>query len=121
MGDIFDAAGKNIDINNFKTDILADDIEEYQLDFEDTRYVKGGTINPKEFSHENWTQWEDRIYNYFTSRKSIRGVPLYYAIRKNTPSPEESENRDVKIIYQASLVGTCLPDTQGKLSIFSKN
>ena len=39
--------GKIIDINNFKTDILADDIEESRIDFEDTRYGKGGISNPK--------------------------------------------------------------------------
>ena len=32
-------------------------------------------------------------------------MPLYYVIRKDTPSPEDIENRDVQIIYQASLVG----------------
>ena len=49
--------GKIIDINNFKTDILADSIEESRLDFEDTRNGKGGLIKPKEFSHEKWDQW----------------------------------------------------------------
>ena len=48
--------GKIIDIKNFKTDILDDAIEEYRLDFEDTRDVKGELIKPKEFSHEKWTQ-----------------------------------------------------------------
>ena len=53
----------NINLNNFKTDILADSIEESQIDFEDTRDGKGGLIKPKEFSHEKWFQWEDSIYN----------------------------------------------------------
>ena len=97
--------GKIIDINNFKTDILADVIEEPRLDFEDTRYGKGELSKPKEFSHENWTQWEDRIKNYFASRKKSRVVPLSYVIRKDTSSPEDSENMDVHIIYQASLFG----------------
>ena len=42
--------GKIIDLNNFKTDVLADDIEESRLNFEDTRDGKGGLINPKDFS-----------------------------------------------------------------------
>ena len=46
-----------MDLNNFKTDILYDAIEESHIDFEDTRYGKGDLINPKEFSHENWYQW----------------------------------------------------------------
>ena len=54
---------KIIDLNHFKTDILDDATEESRLDFEDTRYGKGELSNPKEFSHEKWTQWEDRIYN----------------------------------------------------------
>ena len=33
--------GKIIDINNFNTDILAGAIEEFRLDLEDTRDVKG--------------------------------------------------------------------------------
>ena len=52
---------KIIDINNFKTDIFDDAIEDSRLDFEDTRYGKGGLINPKEFLHENWDQQEDII------------------------------------------------------------
>ena len=54
--------GKLIYLNNFKTDILADATDESRLDFEDIIYEKGELINPKEFSHENWTQWEDSIY-----------------------------------------------------------
>ena len=46
-----------IDINNFKTDIIADAIEESRIDFEDTIYVKEGLSKSKELSHENWTQW----------------------------------------------------------------
>ena len=45
------------DINNFKTDVLADAIEESRLDFEDTRDLKGGLSKPKEFSYEKFTQW----------------------------------------------------------------
>ena len=43
--------GKIIDLNNFKTDIIDDAIEEYRIDFEDTRYGKGDMSKPKEFSH----------------------------------------------------------------------
>ena len=96
--------GKIINLNNIKTDILADDIDYYRLNFEDTRDGKGETSNPKEFSHEKWYHWEDRIYNYFTSRKKSCGVPLSYVTRKDTPSTKDSENRDAQIIYQASLV-----------------
>ena len=32
-------------------------------------------------------------------------MPLSYVIRKDTSIPEDSKNRDVQIIYQASLVG----------------
>ena len=41
--------GKIIDINKFKTDILADAIEESQIYFGDTRYGKGELRKPKEF------------------------------------------------------------------------
>ena len=101
----FTQRGKIIDLNNFKTDIIADAIEEYQLDFEDKRHGKGELSKPKEFSHEKWTQREDIIYNYFASRKNSCGVLLTYVIRKDTSSPEDSEKRDAQIIYQASLVG----------------
>ena len=37
-------------------------------------------------------------------KKNRRGVPLSYIVRKYIPSPKESENRDVQIIYQESLV-----------------
>ena len=49
--------GKIIDLNNFKTDILDNAIEESRLDFEDTRDGKGDLRKPKDFSHEKWTQW----------------------------------------------------------------
>ena len=39
--------GKIIDLNNFKTNILDDDIEESRIDFEDTRYGKGELSKPK--------------------------------------------------------------------------
>ena len=57
--------GKNIDLNQFKNDVISDTIEESRLDFGDIRDGKVELSNPREFSHEKWTQWEDRIYNYF--------------------------------------------------------
>ena len=48
---------KIIDLNKFKTYIIADVIEEYHIDFEDTRDGKAELRKPKEFSHEQWTQW----------------------------------------------------------------
>ena len=97
--------GKTININNFKTDFLADFIEESCIDFEDTRHGKGEMRKPKQFSHEKWAQLEDSIYNYFTSRKKSLGVPISYVTRKDAPNPEDSKNRNVLIIYQASLSG----------------
>ena len=107
--------GKIIDLNNFKTDIIADAIEESRIDFEDTKDGKGGLSKPKEFSHEKWTQWEDSIYNYFASRENSRGVPLSYVIINYTSSPKYSENRDVQIIYQSSLVGNMFTRYQRKV------
>ena len=68
--------GKVINLNNFKTDILAYAIEEPQFDLEDKRDGRGELRKPKEFSHKKWTQWEDSIYNYFAQRKNSLGVPL---------------------------------------------
>ena len=66
--------------------------------------MEKGADKDKEFSHEKWTQWEDIIYIYLASRKNSRGVPLSYVIRKYFSSPEDTENRDAQIFYQASLV-----------------
>ena len=52
---------KNINLNSFNSDILSSAIEEYQINFEDTRDGKVELIKPKDFSHEKWTQWEDII------------------------------------------------------------
>ena len=60
---------------------------------------------PKYLSHEKWAQWEEIIYNYFVSRKNSRGFILSNIIRKDMPSTKDSENRNVQIIYQESLVG----------------
>ena len=54
--------GKIINLNHFKTDIIACAVEESYLDFEDTRDGKEELINTKELSHEKWDQWEDIIY-----------------------------------------------------------
>ena len=83
--------GKNIDLNYFKSDVMSDAIEEYQLNFEDTRDGKADLSNPKELSHKKWTQWEGRIYKYLS--------PLSYIIIKYTPSPDDGNNRDVQIIH----------------------
>ena len=110
--------GKIIDLNNFNTDILADAIEKSGIDFEDTRDGKRDLSNPKEFSREKWSQWENIIYKYFTTRKKSHGVPLSYVIRKDTPSLEYIENRDVKIIYKESLSGNMFTgDSQKVLNI----
>ena len=47
--------------------------------------------------------------------KNGRGVPISYVVRKYTPSPEDSENRDVQIIYQASLVGNMFTRDSSKV------
>ena len=39
------------------------------------------------------------------SRDNSSGVLISYVIRKYTPSTNDSENRDVQIIYQESLIG----------------
>ena len=89
---------KIVDLNNFKTNILSGAIEESRIDFEDTRDGKGELSKPKVLSHENWTQWEDIIYNYFASRGNNCGVPLSNVIINDASSPKDSENKDVLII-----------------------
>ena len=75
--------GKAIDLKNFKTDIIADAIDESWIDFEYTRYGKGELRKPKELLHKRWNQWEDIIYNYFASRKNSCCVPLSQVIRED--------------------------------------
>ena len=48
--------GKNIDFNNFKSDIIYDMIEESWLKFHDARDGKGELSKPKGFSHKKWAQ-----------------------------------------------------------------
>ena len=48
--------GRNVDLNNFGSDIMSDTIGEFQIEFEDTRDSKGGMSKPKTFSYEKWTQ-----------------------------------------------------------------
>ena len=47
---------KNTNLNNFKSDIMFESIEEYQLKLEDTRDGKGELCKLREFSHEKWNQ-----------------------------------------------------------------
>ena len=53
--------GKITGLNNFKTDISDDAIDESRLDFDDTRDGKGELKKPNKLLHEKWTQWEDSI------------------------------------------------------------
>ena len=96
---------KIIDINNFETYILADAIEESQLDFEYTRDGKGGLINPKEFSHNSGLNGKIEYNTRFVSIKISGGVPISYVIIKDTSSTKNSEHRYMQIMYQASLDG----------------
>ena len=47
VGDRLTMRGKNIDLNNFKRDVLSDVIEESRLNFEYTRDGKGELSNAK--------------------------------------------------------------------------
>ena len=49
------------------------------------------------------------------SRENSSGVPLYYVIIKDTPNTEDSEKRDIQIIYQASIVGNCFTRDSRKI------
>ena len=44
-----------------------------------------------------------------------RGVTRSYVVRKNILSPKDSENRDVQIIYKASLVWNMFTRDSGKV------
>ena len=80
-----------------KTDILSVAIQESRIDFEDTRDRKG-----------------DHTKVDSTVRKV--GVSLYYFIIKNTPSPKESEKRNMQIFYHASLDGNIFTTDSKKTS-----
>ena len=91
------------------------------LDFEDTRDGKGYLSTPKDSSHEKWAQWEDRNYNYFSSRKISHGVTPSYVIIKYTPSTDKGYNRDVQIIHQSSIIGNMfIKDSRKVLNIPKK-
>ena len=47
----------------------------------------------------------DYVTKHRVEDRSQLPFSISCVIRKDTPSPEDSENRDVQIIYQASLVG----------------
>ena len=68
--------GKPIESNNFNGDIMCDVIEEEKSDLEDTRDSKVELNKPKYFSHNKCTHWEDRIYNYFSSKNNGGSEPL---------------------------------------------
>ena len=55
---------------------MCDVIEEEQSDLEDTRDSKVELNKPKYFSHNKCTHWEDRIYNYFSSKNNGGSEPL---------------------------------------------
>ena len=67
----FTLRGRIIDINNFKTDIFDNAIEDSHIDFEITRDGKGELITHKEFSYGKWNQWQYIIYNYFVIEYSL--------------------------------------------------
>ena len=84
--------GKSVDLNNFKSDIMFEAIEDSRVNSEDNRDYKDGISKPTDFSHEKLTQWEDIIYIHFLAQKNRCGVPLCVVIQ-DTPSDYGGENR----------------------------
>ena len=79
---------KIINLNNFRTDILDDTIEESRLDFEDTRDGKVELINPKDLSHEIFSQLKYIIYNCFTSKKEVLVCPYLMSSKRICQVPK---------------------------------
>ena len=113
--------GKIIDINNFKTDIISDVIEQSRINFEDTRDGKGGLSKPKELSYENWTHWEDRIYKHFASGKKILVCPYLTSSERIRQVPKTVKIGMCKYFIRKVLSGTCLLENQGKFLMFSSH
>jgi hypothetical protein len=99
--------GKPLDIEGEYDDDAQDEaIIESELDYNDSK--KDAVLDkPSKFSHEKWQEWEESIYNYFSSSRNVRGIPYSYVIRKE-PNPMTPTNmeRDDFIIYNAQLTGT---------------
>ena len=99
--------GDQLDIvNKFDDDALDESIIESELDYNETK--KDAVLDkPDKFSHEKWQEWEESVYNYFSSFRNVRGIPYPYVIRK-MPNPLIPANmeRDEFITYNAELTGT---------------
>ena len=66
---------------------------------------KGSQEKPKSYHMKIGLNGKTAYKTTSRQGKQVVVCPLSYVIRKDTSIPEDSENRDVQIIYQPSLVG----------------
>jgi len=107
--------GLQVDITAFDDEMLTEAIDEAKLEYEEGK-VESVLAKPEKFSHEKWSIWEESIYNYFTSLKNSRGVPLAYVIRLDDDTVKD--DWEAQIIYHASHTGAMfVRDTKKILAI----
>ena len=96
--------GKQIVLADFDANMMADCIDEANLDYEDGK--KDPEIEkPDKLSHRKWVAWEEMEYTYFTAMRNSQGVPIAYVIRK-TPDPSGIViDREQEIIKNSPLQG----------------
>jgi hypothetical protein len=110
--------GLEVDITSFNDVMLTDSIDEAKLEYEEGK-VESALAKPDKFSHDKWSIWEEAIYNYFTSLKNSRGVPLAYVIRLDDDAVQV--DREAQIIYHASHTGAMfVRDTKKILGILKE-
>ena len=99
--------GETLDIGaGYDDDAQDEAIIDSELDYNESQ--KDAVLDkPGKFSHEKWQEWEEAIYNYFSSYKNSRGIPYAYVIRKD-PNPIDPADidRDDLIMYNAQLDGS---------------
>ena len=91
------------------------------LNLEISDMVKGIWVIPNSFHIKKWTQWEDIINNYFSSRKKFVLWP-YHMSSENIHQVLMMERTGMcRSSIKQVLFETCSQDNQGKLSIYSRN
>ncbi len=78
---------------------------------------------PEKFEYKNWIAWEESVYMYFDSLLNLRGVPLVYVIRKDTPpgTDKNTFSRKDQIIHNSPLQGFVFDmDTKTVLSVLKE-
>ena len=93
--------GKVLDCANFNANALTQAMEDYQIDYEESKRESDAQM-PSKFVYDEWVDWQQSVITYLKNKKGVRNIPLYYIIRKEPCTIPIDEMQPIdEIMYNA--------------------